>query len=370
MACLKKLECFLGVVALATAPIIFSVSSIKEKNQIQKFENIGKLVRDECYLNFDSIKKIYSITDIDASVNSDLLALFIGDPNMPCAPWSYNKSSVQGRLGLWSHHGRHVPMVYYYSKKNIASDSGKSTVILRLVGGPGGNINPIVDSSIRYTGILNDGAILVNLAYYGTSHITFHPNPSFSQACIQSKEYIEYLQNKEEIGSVVIIGESLGGLIGTCAFSKLETRKKAKLFLVNPILQSPEMVKSKILLKMKKADKSDRKIIFRNIGMSDKFYFDGNAEKDYTSSVFELFFEKNEFKSTILQYLGKDSRRITLIYGENDDIIGVENIDKVMVKNLGAVHKITGMNHEIDDNYNAKISDIINISMNSKNTLN
>lgn len=213
----------------------------------------------------------------------------------------------------------------------MPADGRPKGVIIDVIGGPGGQIDPTADSKMLQS-IAATGYMIVTPAYAGTSHRSTHPNQSLVQAADEIETLSQSLSLKYPHQEQCLLGTSLGGYI--IMFKKARSKDSKFLarnvVLINPLLSSPKKRydNATIVAYLGKDPKTSprRRFFYKSVYLnhsdqSRKSKKTHVLEDELFQSFFGKYFEKSAIISTNPQFYTE------IIYSKNDRHRTLENIN-------------------------------------------
>lgn len=215
-------------------------------------------------------------------------------------------------------------------------------LIVRLSGGPGGiPIGAMSDFFIP----LNANDILIDFLYTGSGTNLVHPGPNFNSAVSQVHSFLESLRRRNRKAEIVLVGESLGGVIALTAMERTSSMVD-KLVLISPVASSIQSFLDRSRSMSSQVDERSLLEIYRVLE---------SAEDDWTTSdirqlnridVLSRFFPEDAVSDTIADRASRVSDvPMLVIYGDRDPIIGLGEIDDLKSMKAVSLEEISGMEH-------------------------
>ena len=293
-------------------------------------------------------------------------AISIANPLSLCNEWMGVLRGINITNGAINLDGNALPAVMYSSTYFMADESNLiGTIYIKVVGGPGGVIAPQEDDII-YTRLLGGRDILISIGYTGTLYGTRFPNPDFKLACEDIATYTKIIRARNPFAKIILIGESLGGVIATQALRAPFDGVADKLILVGPLLYSPHEAEYNFAHNFHLSPETDSKLNVRILSGPSLNFDAGDFKSVYTFDLVKHLFERDE-EDTELSARLRDVcslRRVLLIYGDKDNVIGIEKIKRDRGDECVSYVRIEGMGHRIDDHRTAqKFFDLITDAM-------
>lgn len=279
-------------------------------------------------------------------------SLMISNPAISCAVWpSADKRSFAFSSSVQIQ-DETLPVVVY-SPANMKKDS-LPLIIVYIVGGPGGNISPGLNDALpeRFT---DRGALVVKLGYSGTQHGTDYPKPDFFKAASQIGDYVILLRRLMPRARIVLLGESLGGLIVAKSLSSTVSRSLSRVTLVYPLVFTPRQALANFDKNLGITPNTDRSLMVSS-------RINGRAVARQVKSIdfFRAFFPKESLDLSLLDYIHMSGDvQTTLVYGDLDRRVGNQ-----LLTNVGRsegrlrVVKLANVDHTIGASQASEIASI------------
>jgi len=213
---------------------------------------------------------------------------------------------------------------------------------------------------VVYTRILKKGDLLVTLGYSGTQYRSNYPGPDLQSASEDVAVYVSMLHARNSGARIVVIGESLGGVVATRAASLLPPHVISELILRSPLLYFPvEAINNRINVHhFRDADDIGGTV---RISTGPATTFDsGHLETFKTMPLFQHFFAADEYNIDLLTRLTKAcDQPVLLVYGDKDDIIGIEKVRDFKSLSCISLSAIAGMSHNSYTMQGLRVSSLI-----------
>ncbi|WP_174297098.1 serine aminopeptidase domain-containing protein [Sphingomonas bacterium] len=122
-------------------------------------------------------------------------------------------------------------------------------IAIEVVGGPGGSISPGETDALAIR-LAQQGITVVRIGYTGTRHRSIFPEPDFRPATHEIARYTGEVRRLNPHAKIVLVGESLGGLIAAQVMVDMQSDTVDELELVLPSFYSPTQALSNFKTKM------------------------------------------------------------------------------------------------------------------------
>jgi len=280
-----------------------------------------------------------SNTAILKSLDHSELALSV-DPRK-CAVWKDPANDATMYAVHFSVSGHTIPAVISIGPGGLGIGSNLP-IMIRVVGGPGGIIAP-QPRDLATNRLLKRGGLLVTVGYTGTSYRSTYPNPDFDIAASEISYISRQIRRRCPTEAVILIGESLGGMIAAAAVSGDFRGHADLLILLSPLMYSPRMA-AENFTRLHHFYESDRRMTIRLVrdGTHDKW------SRIYSIDLFDRFFPVNRADEGLIAYLrGANGVPTTIMFGDLDEVIGVDVASQLTASRSIRLLSIRGMNHEI-----------------------
>jgi predicted alpha/beta hydrolase family esterase len=129
-----------------------------------------------------------------------------------------------------------LPIVGFYDSRDLAS-SVPRRIVVEVIGGPGMDISPGLNDYLPLL-LVERGVFVVRIGYTGTRHGSSFPDPDLDNAASQVRSYANKIRHLHPQGKVVLLGDSLGGMISAKAAGDLPSAALDGLALVLPLVFS------------------------------------------------------------------------------------------------------------------------------------
>lgn len=281
--------------------------------------------------------------------------LYVEQPRGTCWVWDEALPGTEMRIARSAHAEISLPVVVAYHKDQNVS-SGSSRILLRVVGGPGGNIAPQAWNSL-YTDMLGSGDLLITPAYEGTYHGSLYPGENYTAAAARIAFWLTELRRRNKDAEIVLIGESLGGAIALEATRMARTAPPDRLVLVSPLAYSAQLAQANFTQMRGAEYRNDRKIALRTFTKESGRFDQGRWIQVYSTDVFKTFFAPAQRTTDLNDRLVSVTSTPTLvIYGADDKVAGTPVLDKLEPSPGLTVRRIDGMGHVVDPAHASAVS--------------
>lgn len=271
---------------------------------------------------------------------------YIGTTSFSCVAWSDPKSPgniiFSGSVNIRQ---AKIPVVAYFNKLSIRS-GGPTSLIVDVVGGPGGNIAPGLNDNLQLA-LVQRGSVVIKLGYTGTRHGTIFPRPDFDTAVEEVAEYTKTLRQHNRSRKIVLLGESLGSHIAARVAASGIVPSLDGMALVLPLVFSPERAFVNFRKINERQNLSITALLVRLINSSHDSWDAGRKVSITSRDLFAGFFPAESRSRNLASYLSKAKNVKTLIaYGALDGRTGIDELRSndfgssniYMLKLLGAGH--------------------------------
>ena len=146
--------------------------------------------------------------------------VMVGNPEIDCATWRLSKApDVTVFSGSVTIDGAKLPIVAFFDRRDLGPSIPRR-IVVEVIGGPGSDISPGLNDDLPLL-LVERGVLVVRIGYTGTRHGSSFPGPDLDNAAFQIRSYATKLRRLHPQAKVVLLGESLGGMISAKAAGEL-----------------------------------------------------------------------------------------------------------------------------------------------------
>jgi len=161
----------------------------------------------------------------------------VGNPEVDCATWRLSEATdVTVFSGSVTVNESKLPIVAFYDSRDLVPSISRR-IVVEVVGGPGMDISPGLNDYLPLL-LVERGVLVVRIGYTGTRHGSSFPSPDFDDAASQVRSYVSKVRKLHPQGKVVLLGDSLGGMISAKAAGDLPSATLDGLALILPLVFS------------------------------------------------------------------------------------------------------------------------------------
>lgn len=174
------------------------------------------------------------------------------------------------------------------------------------------------------------------------------------------------LHTHHPLAHIILIGESIGGIIATEIIGKQYFAPVDRVILISPMIYSPEEALSNFFDNLHFNRLTDQKINVRLIDKNSLDLMSGKFEGIYSADFFDHFFSSSDKNIDLLKRLGQSCEHpVQIIYGNLDLRIGIKKLS--IISNLKCVktNVIFRMDHIPSPMYFEQISHLIQLFSNT-----
>lgn len=257
---------------------------------------------------------------------------------------SPDKLNYHKNTGFTEIDGSKVPLIVtrrYGS--HLSFDHYSGTIFVRISGGPGGVVfQPLNDFAIG----LGETDLLIDLIYSGSGVNLRYPLPNFELASREIAIFVRQLRQINEEAKIVLVGESLGGLLVLSALQLNSTHKVDKVILLSPQVMAPDDFLQNERQKLNASSTKNPTLYYRAIDSKVDDWSSRNIVELDPLEVYLKFFEPENFELALTDRIAEiKGYEILIIYGNLDPIIGVDLLKSFLPDENVTVVQIDGMGH-------------------------
>jgi pimeloyl-ACP methyl ester carboxylesterase len=251
----------------------------------------------------------------------------VGNPSIGCTLWARAETpEIIVFAGAVEVAEAKLPVVVYFSSRHLRSGSTDSLVI-DVVGGPGGDISPGLNDGIPLA-LARSGVVVAKIGYTGTRHGTIFPRPNLDIATEQVLGFAKSVRAENPGRKLVLLGESLGALIVARAAASTNRLAIDGLALVAPLLFTPDEAMSNFA-RIRRPGQSPGVggLTVRTIESARAPWTSGRLVTVPSEALFSRFFPAESRGRDLGAYLRQAGNVKTLMaFGDNDKIIGLSKL--------------------------------------------
>jgi pimeloyl-ACP methyl ester carboxylesterase len=255
----------------------------------------------------------------------------VGNPEIDCATWKVSKApDVTVFSGSVTIAGSRLPIVAFYDGRNLAPSTPRR-IVIDVIGGPGSDISPGLNDDLPLF-LVERGVFVVRLGYTGTRHGSSFPRPDLDNASFQVGSYATRLRQLHPRGKIVLLGESVGGLISAKAAGDLPAAPVIDgLAMVMPLVFSAnEAVGNFNHLFSARHEQVPASPRIRLLESPHDLWSDGRLATVPGLDLLRGFFPETARRRNLESYLARTrGLKKMLAFGENDDRTGNAGIASI-----------------------------------------
>lgn len=163
----------------------------------------------------------------------------VGNPEVDCATWRLSEATdVTVFSGSVTVNESRLPIVAFYDSRDLVHSIPRR-IVVEVIGGPGMDISPGLNDYLPLL-LVERGVLVVRVGYTGTRHGSSFPGPDLENAAYQVRSYVSKLRQLHPQGKIVLLGDSLGGMISAKAAGDLPSATLDGLALILPLVFSAD----------------------------------------------------------------------------------------------------------------------------------
>jgi hypothetical protein len=276
--------------------------------------------------------------------------LDVGAPKSTCVRWYDASARLDIESGSVTIGESRIPVVYFIPDPRKANAGAPETIVVRVVGGPGGRIDPAPPLNTFMSEILGPNDVAIALGYTGTHYGSLYPHEDLTAASHEIAVFTQSLRRRLPRTRIVLIGESLGTHIVASSLLPAFGGVADRLVLLAPMGMSANETMAHDLRLLAQGRAQVREVYVRTIERPSTNWGTGKliaiSGKDYLLR----FIPPSEASVDLVARLQRISARPTLIvFGSEDDDIGPGNADRLVRLSQTKVTRFEGVGHQIYD---------------------
>jgi alpha-beta hydrolase superfamily lysophospholipase len=263
--------------------------------------------------------------------------------------------AISGQVNLSD--GRR-PILFYANDAALRVHNPIERVIIRVVGGPAIHIGPYGFED-AYLGQSSVPTIMVALGYSGTADRSLYPDENFTTASREVAEFSDRVCDLLPRATLLLIGESLGGVVAVSADQKMSRcGERRRTLLISPLVDSVSNHSKYILTTKIGRQDWATPIPLRTVHHDgDREFLD--ASNVASGALFDSFFAYSEKHVSLMDRLSGSvdrTKNTYFMFGGRDQIIRPQGVSELARMYSKRTKVIEGMGHISEDRYKNQIA--------------